>query len=277
MPRKTLDELLPPGQSPYFGMYSAGLVGYEAEEVFQHCLAKCIPLREKDVDSYRDGKFKHDVKQLEFERELARKRGGSRLNPVNMIVEPTSYDKILIRTTPEFEIMQLKDFPSLPSNWHGCLRRFFPCTVDNKPMIPWGWKHGFTPNLMTKRDAIAISPCGWVGQNMLYQPFIVIDIDGAGHGVIDQQVIDFGRQFQNQTMKMEDPAKKGSFHLYFETDHLIPVKHFPYAKLDLMGNAVNAAVYLKNKKSNGIPMMQLDDCIWNTLLKYVRERKQQCH
>ena len=32
MPRKSLDELLPPGQSPYFGMFTAGRCGYTIDE-----------------------------------------------------------------------------------------------------------------------------------------------------------------------------------------------------------------------------------------------------
>ena len=144
-------------------------------------------------------------------------------------------------------------------------------------MQKWGWSRDFSPELYIAADARALSPCGWIGQNMLYQRFIVFDIDGRGHGVDDELVIEFGNQWKQSTFTMEDPAKPGSFHLYFETDRLIPVRHFPWAKLDLMGNAVNAAVYLKNKKPNGIPLLKLDDEIWNTMIKYQKSRKEmQC-
>ena len=144
-------------------------------------------------------------------------------------------------------------------------------------MIQWGWKDGFEPNLMLRRDAEAISPVHWVGQNMLYQNFIVMDIDGVGHGVRDEQVIAFGTQFREMTMTLEDPAKPGSFHLYFMTNRLIPVKHFPKAKLDLMGNAVNAAVYFKNKVSNGVPAAELTPEIWDAMQRYQVSRKGQGH
>ena len=142
-------------------------------------------------------------------------------------------------------------------------------------MQKWGWTKDFSPELYTRIDAKALSPCGWVGQNMLYQRFIVMDIDGRGHGADDLQVIAFGSQFRDRTFTVEDPAKPGSFHLYFETDRLIPVRHFPWAKLDLMGNAVNAAVYFKNKVGNGIPMMKLDERVWDAMMEYQKRRKEE--
>ena len=57
------------------------------------------------------------------------------------------------------------------------------------------------------------------------------------------------------------------------TDRLVPVKHFPHAKLDLMGNAVNAAVYFKNKVSNGIPAAELTPQIWDAMQRYQVSRK----
>ena len=145
-------------------------------------------------------------------------------------------------------------------------------------MQKWGWgkkEDGsiFEPELRVRADAKALSPCGWVGQNMLYQRFIVMDIDGRGHGQDDLQVIEFGNLFKDETFSVEDPMKPGSFHLYFETDRLIPVRHFTWAKLDLMGNAVNAAVYFKNKIGNEVPMMKLDDEVWNLMMEYQKGRK----
>ena len=45
-------------------------------------------------------------------------------------------------------------------------------------MQKWGWSKDYTPELYTRADARALSPCGWVGQNMLYQRFIVLDANG---------------------------------------------------------------------------------------------------
>lgn len=276
MPRESLDEILPAGQSPYFGMFRAGRLGYTIEEVTSHCTMLGIPLRAKDIQSWQDGAFKNQVSQAIFEQRLAesRRKPGSRINPTNRVGQmPVNLPSLRLVSQPSFDTVRLTDLPLLPKGWKGCERRFFPCTADNRPMMQWGWRPGFEPNLMLRADAAAISPVHWVGQNMLYQNFIVMDIDGVGHGVKDEQVIAFGSQFREMTMTLEDPMKQGSFHLYFMTDRLVPVKHFPHAKLDLMGNAVNAAVYFKNKVSNGIPAAELTPQIWDAMQRYQVSRK----
>lgn len=277
MPRESLDEMLVYGQSPYFAMFRAGRLGYSIEEVTAHCTARGIPLRAKDIQAWQDGAFKNQVSQAIFEQRLAEKRSkpGSRINPTGVVAGAvtTNLPSLRLAGQPAFDMMHLDDFPRLPEGWRGTERRFFPCTQDNRPMIQWGWRPGFEPNLMLRVDAEAISPVHWVGQNMLYQNFIVMDIDGVGHGTTDQAVISFGNRFRDTTMTLEDPKKPGSFHLYFMTDRLIPVKHFPKAKLDLMGNAVNAAVYFKNKVSNGIRPAKLTPEIWDALQLYQISRK----
>lgn len=276
MPRESLDEILPAGQSPYFGMFRAGRLGYTIEEVTSHCTMLGIPLRAKDIQSWQDGAFKNQVSQAIFEQRLAesRRKPGSRINPTTKVGQiPVNLPSLRLVSQPSFDTMRLADLPLLPKGWKGCERRFFPCTADNRPMMQWGWRPGFEPNLMLRADAAAISPVHWVGQNMLYQNFIVMDIDGIGHGVRDEQVITFGSQFREMTMTLEDPMKQGSFHLYFMTNRLVPVKHFPHAKLDLMGNAVNAAVYFKNKVSNGIPAAELTPQIWDAMQRYQVSRK----
>ena len=277
MPRETLDEILPYGQSPYFGMFKAGRLGYTIEEVTSHCTAHGIPLRAKDIQSWQDGAFKNQVSSALFEQRLAEKRRtpGSRINPTGRVSVPiNNLPSLRLANQPDFDRLRLGDFPKLPDGWRGCERRFFPCTPDNRPMMQWGWRHGFEPNLMLRCDAEALSPVHWVGQNMLYQNFIVLDIDGVGHGTVDEMVIAFGNRFREMTMVTEDPRKVGSFHVYFTTDRLIPVKHFPKAKLDLMGNAVNAAVYFKNKVSNGIPPAPLTDEVWDAMQRYQIYRKE---
>jgi len=279
MPRESLDAILPYGQSPYFGMFKAGRLGYSIQEVAAHCTRVGIPLRAKDIQSWQDGAFKHQVSQAMFEDKLseARSKPGAYLNPTNKVgkVQYEGLPSLRLANQPDFDTTKLGDLPRLPKGWRGCERRFFPCTSDNKPMMPWGWKPGFTPNLMLRADAEVLSPVGWVGFNNLYQPMIVFDIDGVGHGMIDEQVIRFGNQFRDRTMIVEDPKKVGSFHIYFRTDRLIPVKHFPYAKLDLMGNAVNAAIYMKNKIWNEIEPIELTPEIWNLMQEYQRQRREQ--
>lgn len=241
--------------SPYFDMFRCGYYGVPLEDCINKCMANNIVLRQKDIESWEDGMFKREMKFSGVD--------------VNRIER-----RQITETGVPFIEAKLSDFPLLPPGWKGTNKRFFPCTQDNRPMQKWGWSREHTPALYNKEDAKALSPCGWVGQNMLYQKFIVMDIDGRGHGEDDLQVIEFGRLFSDKTLTMEDPAKPGSFHLYFETDRLIPVRHFPWAKLDLMGNAVNAAVYLKNKVSNGLPMLQLTDSIWEAMMAYQKKRKE---
>jgi len=241
--------------SPYYGMYHCGYYGVPIED----CLAKCqrnnIMVRKKDIEAYNDGAFK-------------RGSCGMQVNP--MIRQAVMQREAAI----PFDQMKLSDFPRLPINWVSPSRRFFPCTQDNRPMMKWGWSKDYKPKLMTRKEAEALSPCRWVGQNILYQRFIVLDIDGRGHGADDLDVIEFGSFFKDETFSVEDPMKPGSFHLYFETDRLIPVRHFGWAKIDLMGNAVNAAVYFKNKIGNNVPMMKLDEEIWHMVMQYQKQRKE---
>lgn len=268
MRHKELSDIFAPDQSPYIGMYTAGRHGYGVQEVMSYCSSLGLPVREKDVKNWENGHF---VWQMCDSRVSAEYDG---MNPTSVPM-PRSGNALCIRDHGmDIEDTVLEDFARYPEEWHGTEWRFFPCTSANRPKIPWGWRADFTPGLMREVDARVLSPSGWVGQNMLYQRFVVMDIDGAGHGMYDESVVAFGSIFKNRTMTMEDPRKPGSFHLYFKTDRLIPVKHFPWAKLDLMGNAVNAAVYLKDKKSNGLPMAELTDDIWKATMAYQKARKE---
>lgn len=254
--RKILDEMFRPNESPYFKMHSAGKCGIPIDEVIDKLTSIGIPVRAKDIQAWQDGMFKY---QMQNDPMFAQN-----IQPnVRQTVTGISLDEA-----------KLSDFPMFPQSWLGTERRFFPCTNDNKPMQKWGWSPTYSPQLYDIASAKALSPCGWVGQNMLYQRFIVIDIDGRGHGSEDLETIAWGEQWKDKTWSMEDPSKPGSFHLYFVTDRLIPVRHFPWAKIDLMGNDVNAAVYLKNKIHNGLPMMQLDESIWQSLQEYQNKRKE---
>ena len=239
---------------PTFDMFRLGRNGVPLDECVAKAARNGIMLRQKDIRSYNDGAWK----------------GG---------IDTVMCNGIVMSTKQYVPPEEFKDFPKIPIGWKAPENRFFPCTEDNRPMQKWGWakdENGsvVAPELYTYAEAKALSPCGWVGQNMLYQRFIVMDIDGRGHGKDDISVIAFGRKYSRKTMTMEDPAKPGSFHLYFKTDRLIPVRHFTWAKLDLMGNAVNAAVYLKNKQTNGLPMLELTEEIWEDMMTYQRKRKE---
>lgn len=245
------------GESPYFAMFRAGQHGIPLEDVSAWCHQLGIPLRDKDVRNWSDGKWRYDCRHS---------ANRSVLNPIL----PSQQGKLGVNRAP-FLDMKLSEFPSLPEGWTGTDHRWFPCNEDNKPMQKWGYSESYIPQLYDHASAVALSTCGYVGQNMYAQPFIVVDIDGVGHGVIDQTTIDFGRQFDTQVW--ENPEKAGSFHLYFWTDRLLPIQHWPFAHIDFMGNAKNAAVYLKKKKSNGKEMAYFSQQTLSKLQEYIRYRE----
>lgn len=239
------------GGSPYNDMFKAGFSGVPLEDCVAKCYRNGIAVRPKDIKAWEDGMYKRGEGSVDAKVPSEFKR-------------ITGYDQ---------EQASLNMLPMIPQCWEGPKKRFFPCTDTNKPIGRWGWTAEYTPELFLLPDARAISPCGWVGQNILYQRFIVVDIDGRGHGSDDIQTIEFGNLFKNSTFSTEDPAKPGSFHLYFKTDRLIRTMHFMWAKIDFMGNAVNSAVYMKNKIPNNIPMMELTEEIWQMIMNYQRSRK----
>lgn len=247
-------------ETPYFAMFRSGTLGVPLSECIQRMEEVGLPSpREKDIRSWKEGNWDYQVAQ---ERQSDR----SILNP---ILHPQ-----FERRTPILE-MKLSEFEKWPSGWGETYRRWFPCNEQGMPMQRWGYAEEYTPKLYDRETAQALSPTGWVGQNMIYQPFIVLDIDGVDHGERDDQVIEFGTRWRDYTETWENPAKPGSFHLYLSTSHMIPIAHFTYAKLDLMGNQKNAAVYTKDKVPNGVPRAELTEEIWEDLKRYVLMRKQQ--
>lgn len=256
---RVIDEVLGEsfnGGSPYYDMFRCGTYGIPLEMCASKCKANGIAIRQKDIENWHEGKFRYDMK---------------RFGDSNISIKRNN----VMGNGKAIDDCDLDELPKIPDEFlNGNMRRFFPCSADNKPMEKWGYSDDFKPNLYMQSDAKALSPVGWVGQNMYMQPFVVMDIDGRGHGETDEQTIRFGRYFENDTLKMEDPEKPGSFHLYFKTDRLIPVRHWPWAKIDFMGNAVNAAVYLKNKRSNGLKPMELTNSIWNMIQEYQKTRRE---
>lgn len=242
------------GESPYFGMFAAGCRGIPIEEVLAHLTSIDMPLREKDIRSWQDGNWKY------------------RMRTATSVLNPILKDNKTVRL--ESRLLKLNEFKQWPDGWAGTDRRWFPATEENMPMQRWGYKEGMVPDLHTIEQARALSPVGYVGQNIYAQPFIVLDIDGVGHGVADEETIEFGERFKKHTLCYEYWRKPGSFHLYFRTDRVINTAHWPYAKIDLCGNAKNQAVYLKKKQSNGLPMQELTQDIWEEITAYVNHRKE---
>lgn len=241
------------GESPYFALFRCGCMGIKLDDCLALCVELGIPLRGKDVRSWQDGDWNYQTH--------------TQTSVLNPVIKP-GYEQCVSLLDS-----QLEDFQTWPHGWRGTTRRWFPCNEQNMPMQKWGYTQDYRPNLYEHDAAAALSPINWVGQNMYAQPFIVIDIDGVGHGETDDRVIEFGNRYRNFTETWENTAKPGSFHLYFATDRQIPIGHFPYAKLDLMGNQKNAAVYLKDKQSNGVPRADLNDLFWVDLKAYLKDRQ----
>ena len=179
---KPLEEFWQSG-SPYLACYSMGLSGHDLPEVVSFFNRNGIQLREKDIQNWENGHFKYSI-ELEMDNRSLAYQGGRREH----------LDKSAEK------IIQLSMFPKFPDGWSGCAQRFFPCTSDNRPKCKWGYTPGFIPSLTTKPSAIALSDNGLIGQNMLYQPFVVIDIDGNGHGDFDLEVIAFGNLYRDKTL-----------------------------------------------------------------------------
>jgi hypothetical protein len=245
--------LFSPGESPYFAMFRCGCMGVKLKDCLAVCTERNIPIRSKDVRSWQDGDWNYQTH--------------TQTSVLNPLMKPGCETSVpLLDST-------LADYQLWPHGWTGTSRRWFPCSDQNLPLQKWGYSPDYRPNLYEHDVAKALSPCGWVGQNMYAQPFIVIDIDGVGHGVIDDQVIEFGNRYRNFTETWENPMKPGSFHLYFKTERQIPIGHFPYAKLDLMGNQKNAAVYMKDKTCNGVQTAVLTEAFWSDLKAYLEMRR----
>lgn len=245
--------LFAPNESIYSAMFSAGVMGVKLED----CLARleqigCPPPREKDIQQWKNGHWHWQIKNQQCI-----------LNP---ILKPP-------RNHIQVSSARLTDFDTWPDGWSGTDRRWFPCKEDGMPAQKWGYADDYTPDLYAKAEALALAPTGLVGQNMYAQPFIVIDIDGQGHGHHDQETINFGNLFQGMTEIWTSPDKPGSFHIYLSTPYQIPIAHFGWAKIDLMGNQKNAAVYMKNKVSNGIQRAMLTEDMWKALQDYSNMRK----
>ena len=247
--------------SPYQEMFRAGVHGIpitDIENYWVHELGRTI-FRQKDTQSWEAGYWHYLMKTRKSVLDLVKKPEHQR------------------NKRPTLQ-MNFEDFDTLPQGWNGTERRWFPCNEKNIPQIKWGYEYldgGYKPDLSEKEVALSLAPTGWIGQNLYAQPFIVIDIDGVGHGETDEQVIAFGRKYSDYTETWEAEEKLGSFHLYFATNRIIPIQHYSYAKLDVMGNEKNAAVYMKNKQSNGLPRQEFTAEIWNDLKAYILQRKQQ--
>lgn len=252
MKRQTIDDIFNTSCPTAYKFFLCGTQGHPLNKLQDYLNTHNMTMTLTQKQAYTDGLFKFKL--------------------------PTA---LSITTHLHYSTTHFHDFYWMPQTWTGTTRRFFACSKNNTPLTRWGYvapdpitnTSFFDPNLLPLTDATCLSPVRWVGQNTYLQPFVVLDVDGVGHGCVDTDTIRFGEQFKNKTLTYEDPTKPGSFHLYFKTNRLIPTQHFPHAKLDLIGNNTNAAVYFKNKVSNHKPMLDLNAYIYNEIQKYQQSRK----
>lgn len=116
----------------------------------------------------------------------------------------------------------------------------------------------------------------WLAENLKGTSTIVVDVDGDHGGCKDIDTIAVFQPLIPKThclMRPNEQAFPVSFHLTFVTDRLIPTMHFPYAHLDIAGNARNQLRYLKNKVWNGVPPAMLTDELWEMVKDWLKYRK----
>lgn len=253
-----------PDGSPYFWMYEQGLkhIPYAEIELAFRLAGRTI--REKDTSNYWNGWYHSDLYGSDFVLRGERKAPAS-----NSFLE-----------------MGLEDYPLHPYlGQPEITKRWVPCNSDSKPMIKWG------TGCLELVDAKAYSNQEYVGENLHGCKMIVIDCDGDHSLPLDMDAIGSLWQWSNHTHTISKPKlvseyegyegtylmMPASFHLTFAVDRLIPTMHFPYASMDIIGNAGNSIRYWKNKTWNGAMPMMMTPEIWESLKSYVRRRKENAH
>lgn len=247
-----------PNGSVYFWMYEQGLKHTNLDLIMSSMISHGRQLRDKDIQNYWNGWYNA----------LYRKRDLLDLSLPTRVPKP------------------YKDFRPHPcSAYPDPIQVWVPCDKDNRPMIKWG------NGCLSIEDAMQFKGCIYLAENMYMTKRIVIDIDGDhDEGNLDLDTIAFGSEWITKThciakttaVKEQMPdapdyllSKPVSFHLTFTTDKLIPTMHFPYAHIDVIGNARNSLRYYKTKEYNKLSAMPMTDDIWKSLIDYL-ERRRQC-
>jgi hypothetical protein len=234
------------GVSIYFDMFKAGKEFEDLELILAQCRAAGIIVRQKDVDNYFRGRGFSDREWL----------------------KPVAYRLATDRRLSTD--MAYSDYEKLPDYWIENPVRFFP-TEGNGSKPLYGWKWG--DNVTSKKIAEARSPVGMVGENMIGQPYIVLDIDGDhDKDNIDYELLKWFSPLKKTTESWQ--SRDESFHLVWKVDRLIPTMHFPRAHLDILGNARNQARYYKDKQPNGVARAIMTDEAWDAIKHYIRYRQE---
>lgn len=249
-----------PDGSIYLWMYRQGLKRVDLTDISLALFHAHKSAREKDIQNYWNGYYRSAY---------------SEDNPMSILSTGFNETK-----SQSFMDKKLCQYPVWTHDTE-YTDRWVPCNADNKPMIKW------SQGCMNKVDAKATLGCKYLAENMKGSHRIVIDCDGD-HDYIDYETIEFLNKYTTQTHTLSKPKllyeyedqstpahllyKPASFHLTFETDHVIPTMHFPEAHIDIIGNEKNSLRYLKNKIWNGIQPKKFNEIILQDLQQYIKHR-----
>lgn len=245
-----------PDDSLYFWMYEQGLKQVSLPLIQGAAIAQGRELREKDIQNYWNGWYNS----------FYRKRD---LLDISLPV----------RTPESYEDLQKHPCIGYPEP----TRIWVPCNQDNHPMIKWG------KGCLSIYDAMCWPGCVYLAENMYMTRRIVIDIDGDhDKDNLDLDAIEFGSQWIDKTHCIAKTQSVGdlmqdapinlkcmpvSFHLTFAVDKLVPTMHFPYAHIDIVGNARNSLRYYKTKVYNQLAPLPMTEEIWQELQSYLQRRR----
>lgn len=247
-----------PDGSIYLWMYRQGLkhIPYREIAIALHNAGKVI--REKDERNYYAGYFNSDLHNGSFDHKVS-----------------LGYDAIAKAKANAFQQMRYSDYPMHPyaDMDYDIVNRWVPCNAENKPMIKWG------KGCLSLDEAMAWMGCEYLAENLYGTKMIVIDIDGDHDDKVDNGVTERFKELSRTTHTIFKPGKftvtgtPVSYHMTFMVDRVIPTKHFPSARLDIIGNRANSIRYFKNKLYNGLPMRMMDDDIWEYIKDWIAFRE----
>lgn len=248
-----------PDGSIYLWMYEQGLRGVNINDIIESCRQCGKEIRDKDFQNYFNGLHKH------------------------CIVDNSSIFDVPPRSTKSFFDLKYSDYPEHPFTWDipDAEDRWVPCNKDNKPMIKWGKR------CMTMNEAESKPGMQYLAENLYGTHMIVIDCDGDHGEGLDLETIEFLYPFTKMTSTLSKPKHcvdygiaipnkfydiPASFHLTFAVDKVIPTMHFPIAHIDIIGNKCNSLRYLKNKVDNGLPLLVMNDYIWEEIKEFIAHK-----
>lgn len=238
-----------PDGSIYLWMYRQGLKHVDVDKLVDALRLAGKDIRKKDMENYWNGYYNSSMYS----------GPGAR-----SILDLTSYSSRENKVSCNLNDYPLNPFDGKPEPSN----RFVPC-CDGKPLIRW------SQGCMTKTDALAMSNCNGLAENLKGCHRIIIDFDGDhDKDKLDYGCINLGNDLACSTSAWLKPVYTDyghmsvSLHVEFWTDRVIPTMHFPQAKIDIIGNEKNSIRYFKNKIWNGIEPAILDESTWLRIIAW---------